>query len=117
MPYVKNLHAEYKDKGLSVVMINLDKKDKKWKRGLRLFNPPGPNYTTNRSMDNPFFVINLIELTREDGQKVLSTLMPQYVLISPEGIIVEKKMPKPSDPLFNKTLSQYLNSSSQKHRN
>lgn len=117
MPYLKALQARYNDQRLRVVMINLDKKEKKWKRGIKLFNPPGRNYTTNRSIENPFFALNLVELTADDGTKVLSTLMPQYVLISPEGMIVDKKMPKPSDPLFQKVLDQYLNSSSQKSRN
>ncbi len=114
MPHLKTLQAKYQNLDLEVVMINLDKKEKKWKRGLKLFDPPGLNYKTNRSVANAFFAINLVQLTKEDGKKVLSTLMPQYVLINPLGMIVDKQMPKPSDASFNATLNRHLNKSSQK---
>lgn len=108
MPYLKELQKRYQSKGLRIVMINLDKKEKKWKRGLKLYNPPGPNYTTNRSVSNAFFALNLVKMTSPDGEQSIVTLMPQYVLISPEGEITDKEMPKPSDPLFHEKLNQYM---------
>ncbi len=114
MPHVIALSKRYKDKGLKVVMINLDKSERKWKRGITGFNPPEPNFRTDRSIRNQFFSINLVEMVDDKGKKSLSTLMPQYVLISPEGKIMDKEMPKPSKPIFQKTLDRYMKNESQK---
>lgn len=116
MPYLREMQKQYQDKGLRVVMINLDKKEKKWKRGIVLFDPPGPNYSTDCSIKNAFFALNLVEQTTPEGEQKIVTLMPQYVLISPEGKIVDKKMPKPSESSFHEKLDQYMMSTPPKTR-
>ena len=116
MPFIKALQERYPQTGLKVVMINLDKKEKRWKRGIRLYHPPQPHYRTDRNLRNPFFAINLVEL-QGDGKQILSTLVPQYVLIAPDGTIMDKKMPKPSDKEFNARIEKHRKTYSQKLEN
>ena len=60
MPMIKKLNNDYKQKGLRVVMINLDKKEKTWKRGIQSYDLPAPHFRTDRKIQNHFFTLNLV---------------------------------------------------------
>lgn len=115
MPFVTTLKERSAETGLKVVMINLDSKEKRWRRGIKLYNPPEPHFRTDRRLNNTFFSINLVQLQDQD-KTVLSTMMPQYVLVAPDGTITDKKMPKPSHNEFMKRLDAHKKAYSQKLR-
>lgn len=77
IPNLKKVDAEFKDKGLQVVGISIDQSDKAWKKALE--------------------EENLSYLQLGDPQNITSKLynyngIPFIILISPEGIILEKNL-------------------------
>ena len=99
MPFVLQLEQSQGDV-LTVVMINLDNNRKKWQRGIDKYDPPAPHYRAPWDRDNALTALNLVWLKQQDGSKKISTIMPRYMLIAPDGTIIDKDMPKPSDPQF-----------------
>ena len=75
IPNIKKIYAEFKDKGLQVVGVSIDSSDKAWKKALE-----------EENMDY---------LQLYDPEGITSKLynyngIPFIILISPEGIILEK---------------------------
>lgn len=106
MPHVRKLSQAQADL-LTVVMINLDNHQPKWERGIRKFNPPSPHYRAAWNRENALTALNLVWLKQENGSQKLVTLLAQYVLIAPDGTIIDKNMPKPSDPNFSLLINRY----------
>ena len=89
IPFIKKLEKEYHDKNIKFVSISLDKKsaygawrkmieEKEMQDGIQLFAPN--------------------EFKSDFVKEFQVSAIPRFVLISPEGKIVESNAPKPSDP-------------------
>ena len=90
MPYLKQLEKRYHDKNVAFVSISVDKKEVKatWKQMVADKQLGGLQLFADKSFDSAFM----------DAYAVNS--IPRFILIDPEGKIVNPEAPRPS---FDKT--------------
>lgn len=92
IPHMAALEHKYKDKNIHFVSISVDRNHKAWKNMVSEKNMQGIQLNTNK--DNTF-----------EEAYMISTI-PRFILIDPEGRIVNAKMPPPSNPLTSKILDE-----------
>lgn len=103
-PKINKKYKEIDRDKLEIIGVFVGKDPNKWKKSLKKFPLAYPSYYGGWTQSNPMLAINF-QLT-DDDQIMTST--PQYVLIDPEGKIVNKNLPKPSDPSFDQVLYSYI---------
>lgn len=77
IPNIKQVYADYKDKGLEVLAISVDSDEKAWRKALEEENMPYPQW-----WDSAMSSRNLYNYKG----------IPFIILISPEGVILEKQL-------------------------
>ncbi len=90
IPYIKALEEEFRDANIAFVSISVDKEREKttWKKAVEKKALPGIQLFADKSFDSDFmnaFAVNSI---------------PRFIIIDPEGHIVDPEAPRPS---FDKT--------------
>lgn len=108
LPVWNAYYAQMDTSQLAIISIAVDDEIKKWEKAIQKREIKMPKFYAGRVSSNPFFAMNFRVMKNEDGSKRITTLTPQYVLIDPQGKIIDKKMPKPSSPNFEKTLEKYI---------
>ncbi|CAL2080793.1 cytochrome c biogenesis protein CcmG, thiol:disulfide interchange protein DsbE [Tenacibaculum sp. 190524A05c] len=98
VPYLKKLEKKYHDKNIVFVGISVDDKDeyKLWKETLDKKEMGGVQLFADNSFESDFV----------DAFGVAS--IPRFILISPEGIIVESHFSKPSHKVTEERLDALL---------
>ena len=98
VPYLKKLEKKYHDKNIVFVGISVDDKDeyKLWKETLDKKEMGGVQLFADKSFESDFV----------DAFGVAS--IPRFILISPEGIIVESHFSKPSHKVTEERLDALL---------
>ena len=92
IPFLKELHKEYNDKNITIVSLSIDKPNQKnkWLRMVEDENLTG---------------IQLLADNDDFAMAYNISGIPRFILIDPEGNIVDSNAPRPSDPslrqLFN----------------
>jgi thiol-disulfide isomerase/thioredoxin len=95
IPYLKDLHATYKNKNLHIVSISIDRAadHEKWKKMVTDEQLTGIQLFADKDWNSQFVTDYLIK-----G-------IPRFILVDPNGVIVSPNAPRPSDPalvtLFN----------------
>ncbi len=98
IPYIKKLEEKYHGKNIVFIGISVDKKDKHalWKETLESKKMKGIQLFADNSFQSKFIKSYSI------------TSIPRFILISPEGKIVNPNMHKPSDERTEKVLDKLL---------
>ena len=94
---------------LEIISLSVDGNIKRWKKARNKYDFQMPKYYAGSEINNPFLSINFQLMKNKDGSQKIVTLTPQYVLISPDGLIVDKDIPKPSDGSFGDVIEGYIN--------
>ncbi|MET2984955.1 TlpA family protein disulfide reductase [Aureibaculum conchae] len=96
IPSLKKLHKEYEDKNLAIVSMSIDKmKDKeKWEKMVADKNLTGNQIMVDKEWESDF--------VRGYG----ITAIPRFILIGPDGNIINNNAPRPSDPALRKLFSE-----------
>lgn len=96
IPSLKKLHKDYEGKNLAIVSLSIDKmKDKeKWKKMVADKNLTGTQIMADNEWQSDF--------VRGYG----ITGIPRFILIDPDGNIVDNNAPRPSDPTLRKLFSE-----------
>lgn len=77
MPYIKQVHEMFKDKGLQVVGVSIDTDEAAWRKSIE---------------DEGLSYMHLYDPKNTSGNLYNFTGIPFIVLISPEGIILERNL-------------------------
>lgn len=95
IPYLKDLHAQYKNKNLHIVSISIDRDadHEKWQKMVSEEQLTGIQLFADKDWNSQFVTDYLIK-----G-------IPRFILVDPNGLIVSPNAPRPSDKalvsLFN----------------
>ncbi|MEM7298130.1 MAG: TlpA disulfide reductase family protein [Bacteroidota bacterium] len=92
---------------INIIMLNIDQKKKRWEKAYKKHLYRMPSFYSGTSPMNKLLAINYQLIDNENGTKSIITSTPQYVLIDPEGRIVDKDLPKPSSPDFKRIVRSY----------
>lgn len=106
-PLINALYSTIDTAKLEIINVHVGSKPDKWKKALAKYNLTYPSYYGGWSAENELLAINF-QLAKDDGSENIITVTPQYVLISPEGQIIDKWLPKPSDKEFESVLTSYM---------
>lgn len=98
IPYLKALEAEFHDKNIAFVSISVDKERAKstWKKMLESKELTGIQLFADNSFESEFmnaFAVNSI---------------PRFILIDPEGKIIDPRAPRPSYEKTRRLLQSIL---------
>ena len=95
IPALKELHKDYDDKNLAIISLSIDKMaDKeKWKNMVADKNLTGTQIMADKEWESEF--------VRSYG----ITGIPRFILIGPDGEIVDNNAPRPSDPALRTLFS------------
>lgn len=86
IPYIEKLQEKYKDHNIEFVSISIDEDADKWRKMVTEKELSGIHLLSGNGFENDF-------LKSFNGSGV-----PLFILIDPEGNIVERNAPQPSDP-------------------
>lgn len=92
IPHMAALEHKYKDRNIHFVSISVDRDRKAWQKMVHDKNMQGIQLNTNR------------DATFEEAYMI--SLIPRFILIDPEGRIVNAKMPPPSNPMTTQILNE-----------
>ncbi|MDJ0646854.1 MAG: TlpA disulfide reductase family protein [Flavobacteriaceae bacterium] len=108
-PYIEAFYKKHKSR-IQVIGVSVDTNYKRFIKGYKKYNLEIPNFFAGGTLTNPFYVLNLKKYIKKENKELISygTFIPNYVLISPKGIIVDKNIPKPSSLEFSITMNKYL---------
>ena len=84
LPYLKKLEEDYKDKNIVFVSLSWDKFEDKWRETIKKEGMSGVQLLV-KDIEDPFFVTYAVKS------------IPRYILIDPNGLIVDHNAPRPSD--------------------
>lgn len=108
-PKLKEFSENFNKDNLHVITVSVDRKFSRYIKSAKKYKINMPHFFGGFTFDNDLFNLNIKASKTDEGKLVFRTLTPQYVLINPEGKIVNKEMPKPSSPEFKKLIKQYIN--------
>lgn len=104
-PALAKFYEKNKEK-INVIAVSVDNGFKRYKKSAKRYKIGVPHYFGGYTYKNPLFNLNIKTYKKEDGTYKFITTTPQYVLINPEGKIIDKDFPKPSHPDFEEKLQQ-----------
>ena len=99
IPYLKELEEDYHDKNIVFISISVDKEKSKskWKKFVKKKNLVGVHLFSDNSFDSAFMETYLVKS------------IPRFILIDPEGKIVNPDAPRPSFDKTRKLFNELLN--------
>ena len=106
-PVIGKFRSMYQDR-VEVIAVSVDAKFKRFLKSTRKYKIDAPTYFGGYTYSNAIFNMNVRKLVDKNGNIKFITQTPQYVLINPEGIIIDKNLPKPSSREFKKKIDTYL---------
>ena len=93
-PYLEKLITEMKDKPIKVISVSIDDGFDTWKKSIKKYKFPGIQLFDEKGLLSTFY-------------KVL--WVPRYVIINPDGTVVNMDAPQSINPQLNVVLSDLLN--------
>lgn len=106
-PKLAKFYKAHKD-DINVIAVSVDKTFEVYQKSAHRYKIELPHYFGGFTYANAIFNLNITTAESEKGGLKFYTITPQYVLINPEGKIIDKDLPKPSDSKFAKTLNAYM---------
>lgn len=98
MPYMTQLRNKYSEEQLAILSISLDKKEDrdKWLKAIEDLKMNWPNWIVFGGFESNF------------TRKYNITAIPRYLLIDPEGRIINANAPRPSDERLELLLNKII---------
>jgi peroxiredoxin len=93
---------------IEIIRVSIDRSFEQWQKSAKKYKTIVPDFYSGKDKYNHFWAINFVIVDQDDGSKKIITQTPQYVLLSPEGKIIDKELPKPSDASFLKIINSYI---------
>ncbi len=106
-PIFKKFEKKYMNSNVEFISISIDQEFDYWKKHIKENNWTGNNYWFGMNESEPFFSLLYSEHKMGDSNVVL-IILPKYVIISPNGKILNNSDLRPSKPEFEKELIKYL---------
>lgn len=96
IPFLKELYSAYKDKNLKIVSLSIDKPEhkEKWKNMVESEDLTGIQIMADNEWKSDFV------------RNYNITGIPRFILVDPEGNIVDNNAPRPSDPELKKLFNE-----------
>lgn len=107
-PSIAKFHKKNQD-SINVIAVSIDNKFERYKKSSKKYKIDVPHYYAGYTYENQLFNLNIKTLKTDKGEYKFRTMTPQYVLINPDGKIVDKDFPKPSSSDFKSKLNKALN--------
>lgn len=107
-PALNDFYKSIDSSKLEIITLSVDQTMSRWKKGVKRYQIDIPKYYAGQVPNNHFLTMNYMFQKNEDNTQTIVTLTPQYMLINPEGKIVEKKLPKPSSKEFDIILKKHI---------
>jgi cytochrome oxidase Cu insertion factor (SCO1/SenC/PrrC family) len=98
LPYLLDLHADYKEDSIAFVSISVNEDENVWRDYVKEHKNMGTSLRVPQSWDSK---------TYKDYQ---ASGLPTFILIDPEGHIIDPKAAKPSSKEIRETFDQLLKS-------
>jgi peroxiredoxin len=108
-PHLDEYYQSINRSKLEIISLSVDNKIKRWEKARKKYDFSMPKYYAGTDSKNPFLSMNFQLMEAKKGGHKIVTLTPQYVLISPEGKIIDKEIPKPSESNFSELIMKYIN--------
>ncbi len=98
-PFLKKLEEKYKDKNIEFVSISVDddKDIEKWRKMVKTKEMKGTQLHALNSWKSDFIKATLV------------SELPRFIIVDPNGIIINSSSEKPSNSLLSSTLDNLLN--------
>ncbi len=93
---------------INVIAVSVDNGFKRYVKSARKYAIEIPHYYAGFTYRNAIFNLNIRVFRTTEGSYRFKTLTPQYVLIDPNGKIVDKNLPKPSSKEFINIIDKYI---------
>lgn len=106
-PKFKELERKYENEKVEFITISVDDEFPYWKDYIIENNWETDNYWYGMKEMEPFFSYMYSEMEIEGESNILISL-PKYVIISPDGKILDNQAPKPSNPKFEKEIERLI---------
>lgn len=91
---------------IRIIGINVDKDFDRFEKYHKKYGIKYPDFFGGFTLSNPLMLANLKLVENEAGISKLVTLTPQYILLDPDGVIINKNLPKPGSREFQQILTQ-----------
>jgi thiol-disulfide isomerase/thioredoxin len=102
-PIFKELEKKYESERIEFITVSIDDEFDYWREYILDSNWQTDNYWFGMKETEPFFSFIYSEMEIKGAKKILMGL-PKYVIVSPDGIIINNQASKPSDPKFEQEL-------------
>lgn len=107
VPKFKELEKKYESEKVEFITVSIDDQFTHWKEFITKNKWSTDNYWLGMNESSPVFPFMYSEIEHSNEKSVVTGL-PKYVIISPNGKIINNKAPKPSDAEFEKELVQLI---------
>src|SRR5690606_25915860 len=95
-PYLNKFAVKTDTTKIRIIGIFVGKNGFKWPQLAKRYGLVFPTYYGGWSQNNALLALNFKIVTDENRNQKIVTHTPQYVLIAPGGLIVDKELSKPS---------------------
>lgn len=99
MPNFKAFERKYENESIEFISVSIDEEFSYWKDYIAENNEATDDYWFGRKETDPFFTFMFSQM-QINGESMIVIGLPKYVIISPDGKIINLKAPKPVDPMF-----------------
>ncbi|WP_299364107.1 TlpA disulfide reductase family protein [Winogradskyella sp.] len=106
-PFLREFYNKNKTR-IEVIAVSVDRDYKRYKKSANKYDIGLPHFYGGFTYENDIFNLNVKIIKTNEGNYRFITQTPQYVLINPEGKIIDKELPKPSGKAFKNKLEAYL---------
>ncbi len=93
---------------INVIAVSVDNKFERYKKGAKRYKIGVPHFFGGYTYMNPIFNLNIKTSKMENDTYKFMTITPQYVLINPNGKIINKHFPKPSTIEFKLEIEKLI---------
>lgn len=107
IPKFKELETKYENPQVEFITVSINDEFKYWQNYIKENNWKTDNYWYGVKENEPFFSYTYSEVER-DSVKMILVALPKYVIISPEGKILNNNASKPSNPDFERELQSRI---------
>jgi len=106
-PAYKKFKGKYKNSNIEFISVSIDRDFEHWKKFIKENKWQGKHYWFGMNEPEDFFSFLYSEVKMNDASYILIRI-PKYVLISPEGKILNNSDLRPGKPGFETELLKYI---------
>ena len=106
-PKFKELENKYENHKIEFITISVDDEFSYWREYVNEHNWQTDNYWLGMKENEPLFSYMYSEV-EIDGKETVLIALPKYVIIAPDGTILNNQASKPSDPNFEQEIIQLI---------